>query len=81
MSNLELFHRPLPFGKRPIRLQSARDVRKFLGKLINATARNDMDPDKAARLGYLAGILLKSIETSDIEGRLAELESKLARQE
>ena len=76
-----MFHRNFPLGKRSVKLQTARDVRKFLAKLINVTARNDIDPDKAARLGYLAGILLKSIETSDIEGRLAELENKLARQE
>jgi hypothetical protein len=37
-----------------------------------------MDPARAARLGYLAGILLKSIETADIEQRIVELEKKLS---
>jgi len=31
----------------------------------------------AARLGFLASILLRAIESSDFEGRIAELEKAL----
>jgi len=34
-----------------------------------------LDPKTANTLGYLAGVLLSSIEYSDIEDRLAALES------
>jgi len=80
MSNLELFHRPLPLGKRAIRLQSSRDVRIFLGKLINATARREIDPDIAGRLGFLSSILLRAIENSDFEDRIKRLEEALEKQ-
>jgi hypothetical protein len=77
MNNFELFRIPPPLGKRPAKLQTARDVRRWLSKLINATARNEVTPDMAARLGFLASILLRAIESSDFEGRIAELEKAL----
>jgi hypothetical protein len=77
MSNLSLFPPASP-RRRPIRLHSAGDARRFLSKLINGVFRNEIDSGTAARLGYLAGILLKTIETSDIEQRLVDLEKRLA---
>lgn len=80
MSNLELFHRPPPFGKGALRLQTSRDVRIFLGKLIGATARREVDPDIAGRLGFLSSILLRAIENSDFEDRIKRLEEALEKQ-
>ena len=67
-----------PLGKRPAKLQTARDVRKYLARLINATAREAVHPDLAARLGFLASILLRAIDSSEMEERLAEIEKTLA---
>lgn len=78
MSNLSLFSPRPPSRRRPIRLHTAADARRFLSKLMNGVFRNEIDSGKAARLGYLAGILLKSIETADIERRLADLERTLS---
>ena len=77
MNNYELFRIPPPLGKRPAKLQTARDVRRYLAKLINATSRGSVPPDLAARLGFLASILIRAIESSDFEGRIAELEKAL----
>jgi hypothetical protein len=82
MNNYELFSASVgQKRKRPIRLRTARDARKLVAALINQVYRREMDPARAARLGYLAGILLKSIETADIEQRLVELEKKLSEKE
>ena len=80
MENLSLFSQALP-SKRPIRLHTAADARRFLAKLSNGVFRNQIDSAKAARIGYLIGILLKTIETADIERRLAELEKAIAERE
>lgn len=81
MENLSLFAQASPSRKRPIRLHTAADARRFLSKLMNGVFRNQIDSAKAARLGYLAGILLRTIETADLERRLAELENALAEKE
>jgi len=38
--------------------------------------RDEMEPGKGGRLGYLTGILLKSIEVSDLEQRVQDLEAR-----
>jgi hypothetical protein len=63
-----------PLRVRAIKLETVRDVRKFLSRLINKTYRDEVSPVKAGRLGQLAGILVKTIELADIERRISELE-------
>jgi len=65
---------PIPPRKRPIRLQTARDARKLLSKLINGVYRHEISPDRAAKMGFLLGVFLKSVETDEFERRLNELE-------
>ena len=36
--------------------------------------RAEIEPATATKIGYLAGVLLKAIEVSEIENRLNELE-------
>ena len=67
----------LPPHKRAIRLNTARDARRFLAKVINSVMRDEMEPGKGGRLGYLTGILLKSIEVSDLEQRVQDLEAQI----
>jgi hypothetical protein len=68
---------PCPGGKRrAVRLRSARDARKLLGRLINEVRRDEIDAQKAARIGYLVGIFIKSVETDELEKRVVDLERK-----
>ena|SRR5262245_20425939 len=56
---------------------TAQEVRAALGQFISDVRARRLDPKVASTLGYLANVLLKSIEVSDVEGRLAALESVL----
>jgi hypothetical protein len=57
--------------------QTADEVRTALGQFISDVRARRLDPKVAGTLGYLANVLLKSIEVSDAEGRLATLEGVL----
>jgi hypothetical protein len=57
--------------------RSAQEVRTALGQFIADVRARRLDPKVASTLGYLANVLLKSIEVSDVEERLAALESVL----
>jgi hypothetical protein len=57
--------------------RSAQEVRVALGQFISDVRCRRLDPKMAGTLGYLANVLLKSIEASDLEMRLAALESVL----
>lgn len=81
MNNYNLFPPQKVPWKRPIRLRTASDARKFIAKLMNGVYREQLDPNRAGRLGYLAGVFLKSIEVADLEKRLAELEKALLEKE
>ena len=50
------------------------DIRKFLADVINKLNRDEIDPTKAGKLGYLCQITAKIIEGSDLEDRVSELE-------
>lgn len=56
------------------RLQTARDSREFMQKLINAVDKNKISIEKARTLGYLLKIFLDTVEASEFEERLEELE-------
>jgi hypothetical protein len=56
---------------------TAQEVRVVLGRFIADVRARRLDPKVAATLGNLANVLLKSIEVSDVETRLAALESVL----
>ncbi len=59
------------------RLQSAQDIRRFLASLINRTEAGSMDVNLAKSLTYIASVLVRVIEGSDIEKRISELENKM----
>ncbi len=73
MSNFELFREP-PLETRPVKLRNARDARRFLARIIEQTYKNQMDSGKAAKIGFLIGVLLRAVEVSDMEIRIAKLE-------
>jgi hypothetical protein len=57
--------------------RTASEVRVALGEFISDVRSRRLDPKVAGTLGYLANVLLKSIEVSDVEARLAALEGVL----
>ena len=57
--------------------RTAQEVRVALGEFISDVRSKRLDPKVAGTLGYLANVLMKSIEVADIETRLAALESVL----
>jgi hypothetical protein len=62
-------------GKDVIAPQSASDVKNLLAEVMAETRAGKMDPKLGTTLGYLGTSLLKAIETSDIEQRLAKLDA------
>ena len=68
-------------GKRAIRLRTTHDVSRLLGKTINALMRDEISGQKSAKIGYLANILLRSLEVSDLEARLEALERTISENE
>jgi hypothetical protein len=66
-------------NKKHIKLNSARDIRKALTKLVNQVNRDEIELDRARTLGYLCKIILDGIKTIEIEEKLCELD-KLVRQ-
>ncbi len=67
-------------GKRAVRLRTVTDVSVFLAKLINEVRRGEVDGQLAGRLGYLSNILIKALETDDLEQRVDALEERIQNQ-
>ncbi len=61
-------------NKKHTRLQTARDVQKLISKMINERRRGEVDTTECRDIGYLAKILLDSIEDGEVEDRVVELE-------
>lgn len=59
------------------RLKTVSDLRRYLADMINRVEDGQLNPATASRLGYLTNLLKGVIESSDIEERLAKLESQL----
>lgn len=56
-------------------LAGANDVCRLLAQTINQVRRGELDPKVANAVGYLASILLKTIQELEIETRVAALEA------
>ncbi|MBU0717195.1 MAG: hypothetical protein ABII12_12140 [Planctomycetota bacterium] len=61
-------------------LKTVHDVVRLLGASLNQVRRGEIDPRVSNAVGYLAGILLKAMEQSDVEKRLCGLEATVASQ-
>ena len=59
------------------KLENCSDIKRYLSYLIRQTQAKKIDGNLATKLGYLINILLRAIESSDIEARLTKLEEKL----
>lgn len=61
----------------PVKLESPNDVKKFLGRVINAVWAEDVPVPVGSSMGFLARCWLDAYEASDITKRLDEIEEKL----
>jgi hypothetical protein len=59
------------------RLKTMEDVRRFLADTVNKLNRDEIEINKASKLGYLLQIMARVIEGSDLEKRITELEKTL----
>jgi len=59
-------------------LADTHDVARLVADTINQVRRGELDPKVANAVGYLAGILVKTLERSDLEARLEVLEAARA---
>lgn len=62
---------------RSIKLQTESDVNRFLAKVINMLNRDEIDPAKAGRLGYLCNLLVSGLRSQDLEERMCIVERLL----
>ena len=56
------------------RLKSMEDVRRFLADTINRLNRDELDTNKASKLGYLCQVLARVVEGSSLDRRVSEIE-------
>ena len=54
------------------RLQKISDVRRYLGHLIHMLENDEIDENRAGKLGYIASLLIRAIEKSDHEKRIED---------
>ncbi len=64
-------------NKKHIRLNSARDVQRLLSSLINGRLRGEYMSQECRDVGYLAKILLDSIQAGELEERIKRMEMLL----
>jgi len=74
---VEKISAPLHPRRRPIPLRSAKDARRFLGRLANKVYCDQLDAVKAGRIAFILSVYLRSIEVDVLEAKLAELEKRI----
>ena len=53
---------------------TAKDVRALLAEALSEVRNRRLDPRVASTMAYVAGALLKALETEELESRIEELE-------
>jgi len=60
------------------RIRTPHDVRRVLARIMNEVYREEITPDVAAKIGYLAGMWLKAYEQADLLDRVKKLEETIS---
>jgi hypothetical protein len=60
-----------------VNLRDGRDATALISQTINQVRRGEIDPRVANSIGYLANILIKSVERSELETRIEQLEAAI----
>ncbi len=68
-------------NKRHLRLNSPRDIKRFLANLINRLMREEVEGQLARDAGYLAKILLDCMEKVDLEIEIEKIKKRLGMQD
>lgn len=63
----------------PVQIETPEDVKRFLGKVINAVWAESVPVPVGSSMGFLTRCWLDAYETSDIVKRLDEIEEKIAK--
>lgn len=63
------------------RFNNIQDLRRYLASLVNRLDKGTIDQATASKLAYICSILHRVLLDSDIETRLAALESKIENRE
>jgi hypothetical protein len=66
----------LPADAEDVPLTTVVDVVKLLGQTVNETRKGQLDVKVANALGYLLSVALRALQDSDLEKRIANLESQ-----
>lgn len=61
----------------PVRLRTPRDIKRFLGEVINAVWAEGVPVQVGSSMGFLTRCWLDAFEASDVERRLNEIEEKV----
>jgi len=57
-----------------VKIENIQDTVPLLSETINQVRKGEIDPRIANSVGYLANVIIKAVEQSDIEKRLEEIE-------
>lgn len=69
----------IPDAAPDVEIENCQDIVRLLVQTINQVRKGTLDPKVANSVGYLSNIALKAFEDSDLEKRLAELETVVKR--
>lgn len=58
-----------------VEIETIQDTIPLLTETINQVRKGEIDPRVANSIGYLANVIIKAVEQSDIEKRLEEIEA------
>lgn len=80
MNNLVQIHNnnDLKSRKRNIHVQDAGDVKRLMNKVINELRQGEIDSKSANAIGYLANIILKTIELGELEQQISYIQNRVA---
>ena len=67
----------MPADVADVPLHSGKDVAAFLAETINQVRKGRVSPKIASTVGYLSSLLMKALDTTDLEERLAKVEQVL----
>lgn len=70
----------LPESTPDVKVENCTDVVSLISATINQVRRGQVDPRVANAVGYLANVLIRAVEQSEVEQRLAALEAIVNRQ-
>ena len=65
----------LPEDTPDVKVENCADVVGLISASINQVRRGEIDPRVANAVGYLANVLIRAVEQSEVESRLAQLEA------